>query len=65
MKAFLRAYLRNRGAVVGGLALGLFQQAANFTFGGIFAAVAVFALFITVLLIAPQGLFGTASARRV
>ena len=27
----------NRGAVVGGLALGLFQQAANFLVGGIFA----------------------------
>ena len=28
----------NRGAVVGGLALGLFQQAANFTVGGVFAS---------------------------
>ena len=55
----------NRGAVIGGLALGLFQQAANFTFGGIFASVAVFVLFIAVLLAAPQGLFGTAVARRV
>ena len=32
----------NRGAVIGGLALGLFQQAANFLVGGIFASVAVF-----------------------
>ena len=55
----------NRGAVIGGLALGLFQQAANFTFGGIFASVAVFVLFIIVLLAAPQGLFGTSTARRV
>ena len=30
----------NRGAVIGGLALGLFQQAANFTVGGVFASVA-------------------------
>ena len=49
----------NRGAIVGGLALGLFQQAANFLVGGIFSSVAVFTLFIVVLLAAPQGLFGT------
>ena len=55
----------NRGAIVGGLALGLFQQAANFLVGGIFSSVAVFALFIVVLLAAPQGLFGTSTARRV
>lgn len=55
----------NRGAVIGGLALGLFQQAANFLVGGIFAAVAVFAVFIIVLLIRPEGLAGAATARRV
>ena len=55
----------NRGAVIGGIALGLFQQAANFMVGGIFASVAVFALFIIVLLLAPQGLFGSTTARRV
>lgn len=55
----------NRGAVFGGLALGLFQQAANFAIGGIFSAVAVFALFIVVLLLAPQGLLGSFRARRV
>jgi branched-chain amino acid transport system permease protein len=55
----------NRGTVVGGLALGLFQQAANFTFGGVFASVAVFVVFIVVLLAAPQGLFGSPSVRRV
>jgi branched-chain amino acid transport system permease protein len=55
----------NRGTVVGGLALGLYQQAANFTLGGIFASVAVFVLFIAVLLAAPRGLFGAATARRV
>ena len=55
----------NRGAIIGGLALGLFQQAANFTVGGVFASVAVFAVFIIVLLAAPQGLFGSATARRV
>ena len=55
----------NRGALIGGLALGLFQQAANFIVGGIFSSVAVFVLFIVVLLAAPQGLFGRAGARRV
>ena len=55
----------NRGAVFAGLALGLFQQAANFLVGGIFSSVAVFTVFIVVLLAAPQGLFGTSAARRV
>src|SRR3954471_2736655 len=55
----------NRGALIGGLALGLFQQAANFLVGGIFAAVAVFAVFIIVLLLRPEGLAGAATARRV
>ncbi len=51
----------NRGAIIGGLALGLFQQAANFLVGGIFSSVAVFTLFIVVLLAAPQGLFGAST----
>ena len=55
----------NRGAVIGGLALGLFQQAAYFLGGGIFASVAVFAAFIAVLLARPEGLAGAASSRRV
>jgi branched-chain amino acid transport system permease protein len=55
----------NRGAIAGGMALGIFQQAANFLVGGIFASVAVFVVFIVVLLAVPQGLFGTSTARRV
>ncbi|WP_149541391.1 branched-chain amino acid ABC transporter permease [Siccirubricoccus phaeus] len=55
----------NRGAVIGGFLLGLFQQAANFMVGGIFSSVAVFTLFIIVLLAAPQGMFGAQAARRV
>ena len=55
----------NRGAVVAGLLLGLFQQAANFLVGGIFASVAVFAVFIVVLLAVPEGLAGAAVQRRV
>jgi len=55
----------NRGAVVAGLLLGLFQQAANFLVGGIFASVAVFAVFILVLLLRPEGLAGALVQRRV
>ena len=55
----------NRGAVVAGLLLGLFQQAANFLVGGIFASVAVFTVFIIVLLARPEGLAGASVQRRV
>jgi branched-chain amino acid transport system permease protein len=55
----------NRGAVIAGLLLGLFQQAANFLVGGIFASVAVFTVFIVVLLAWPEGLAGRALQRRV
>jgi branched-chain amino acid transport system permease protein len=55
----------NRGAVIGGFALGLFQQAANYVVGGVFASVAVFAVFILVLLVRPQGLTRATVARRV
>lgn len=55
----------NKGAVIGGLGLGVFQQAANFLMGGVVASVAVFAVFIVVLLVATRGLFGAPSARRV
>ena len=55
----------NRGAVVAGLLLGLFQQAANFLVGGIFASVAVFTVFIIVLLARPEGLAGATLQRRV
>jgi branched-chain amino acid transport system permease protein len=55
----------NRGAIVAGLLLGLFQQAANFLVGGVLVSVAVFAAFIVALMAAPQGLFGTPPTRRV
>jgi branched-chain amino acid transport system permease protein len=55
----------NRGAVAGGFALGLLQQASNFLFGGVFAAVVVFLVFIVALLAAPRGLFGSPPERRV
>jgi len=55
----------NRGAVIAGLVLGLFQQAENFLVGGVFSSVAVFAAFILVLLARPEGLAGVALGRRV
>jgi branched-chain amino acid transport system permease protein len=55
----------NRGAIIGGLLLGVFQQAANFLVGGLFVSVATFVVFILFLLLRPQGLFGTGTARRV
>jgi branched-chain amino acid transport system permease protein len=55
----------NRGAVAAGLLLGLFQQAANFLVGGIFASVAVFTAFIIVLLARPEGLAGPTIQRPV
>jgi branched-chain amino acid transport system permease protein len=55
----------NRGAVVAGIILGLFQQSANFLVGGIFASVAVFTAFIFVLLAFPGGLAGASAQRRV
>ncbi len=55
----------NRGAVAGGLAVGVFQQVANYAVGGVFASVAVFLVFIVVLLAAPSGLGGARAARRV
>ena len=55
----------NRGAVAAGILLGLFQQSANFLVGGIFASVAVFTVFIFVLLVRPAGLASSAQQRRV
>jgi branched-chain amino acid transport system permease protein len=55
----------NRGAIVAGLVLGLFQQTANFLVGGVFASVAVFTAFIFVLLAFPDGLAGASARRRV
>jgi branched-chain amino acid transport system permease protein len=48
----------NRGALIGGLALGIFQQAATFLVGGLFASIAVFFAFTLLLLARPEGLFG-------
>jgi len=55
----------NRGALVGGLALGIFQQAATFLVGGVFASVAVFLAFTFLLLARPEGLFGNSRKTRL
>jgi branched-chain amino acid transport system permease protein len=55
----------NRGALVGGIALGIIQQAANYLFGGNMVPVVAFTVFIAVLLAMPRGLFGAAEHRRV
>jgi branched-chain amino acid transport system permease protein len=55
----------NRGALVGGLTVGILQQIANYVVGGVFVGVVTFALFIVVLVLVPQGLFGSTVARRV
>lgn len=55
----------NRGALVGGLIVGILQQIANYAVGGVFVGVVTFALFIVVLVLMPQGLFGSTVARRV
>lgn len=55
----------NRGALIGGLALGVLQQAANYAVGGLFVGIVTFAVFIAFLLIIPQGLFGSFATRRV
>lgn len=55
----------NRGALVGGFALGILQQVASYLVGGVFVGVVTFVVFITILVLVPQGLFGSAVARRV
>lgn len=55
----------NKGAVIGGAALGIIQQAANYLLGGNFVSIASFAVFIVVLMLVPGGLFGEKGARRV
>lgn len=55
----------NRGALVGGVALGIIQQVANDLFGGNMVSVVAFIVFIAVLIAMPRGLFGSAEPRRV
>ena len=55
----------SRGALIGGFFLGILQQTANYFVGGVFVGVVTFVVFITLLLLVPRGLFGSAVARRV
>lgn len=55
----------NRGAIVGGLTLGVIEQLANYMLGGSYKETAVLVVFVAALLIVPSGLFGHAEARRV
>lgn len=55
----------SRGALIGGFFLGILQQTANYFVGGVFVGVVTFVVFITLLLLVPGGLFGSAVARRV
>jgi len=55
----------NRGALIGGFFLGILQQTANYFVGGVFVGVVTFVVFITLLVLVPGGLYGTAIARRV
>ena len=55
----------NRGALIGGFFLGVLQQTANYFVGGVFVGVVTFVVFITLLLLVPGGIYGTAVARRV
>ena len=58
-------YLYGQRYLVGGLTVGILQQIANYLVGGVFVGVVTFALFIIVLVLMPQGLFGSTVARRV
>lgn len=47
-----------RGAIVGGLLIGLVEAATGFFLGPIFGQVFIYIIFLTVLILRPSGLFG-------
>lgn len=53
------------GALIGGLALGLGEIATARWIGTDYRSIVVFVIFIAVLLLRPQGLFGTKEGRKV
>lgn len=55
----------HRGAVIGGIALGVVEQIANYEFGGSYKGTAVLVLLVVALLVLPNGIFGHPEARRV
>jgi branched-chain amino acid transport system permease protein len=69
LKAFVAAVIGGfnslPGAVLGGLALGLIETFSAAFAGSTMKDVSAFAVLILMLLVRPNGLFGTAGARRV
>ena len=69
MKGFVAAVLGGFnslvGCVIAAFMLGVIETFGGAFFGGLFKDVTAFALLILVLLIRPNGLFGSAEARRV
>ena len=55
----------NLGALVGGAALGLFSAFATYFFGGEYQQTIAVGLLMLVLLVRPQGLFGSRPIRPV
>jgi branched-chain amino acid transport system permease protein len=69
MKGFVAAVLGGFnslvGCVIAAFMLGVIETFGGAFFGGLFKDVTAFALLILVLLVRPNGLFGSAEARRV
>lgn len=55
----------NRGAVIGGVLLGVIEQVSSYTLGGSYKGTAVLVVLVAALLVIPNGIFGRAEARRV
>lgn len=55
----------NVAVLVGGLVIGLIEATTRFVFGGVWGNIAVFLIYIAVLLLRPQGLLGTKELRKV
>jgi len=54
-----------RGALLGGLLLGMVEQLASFYVGGETRELAAFTALLLVLVVRPYGLFGTPEIKRV
>jgi branched-chain amino acid transport system permease protein len=55
----------NLGAVIGGLALGMMSSFAAYLFGGEYQQTVAIGILILVLVIKPEGLFGSKQVRPV
>jgi len=69
IKGFIALYCggvgSQAGAVIGGLGIGVIEALANLLIGPNYGDFAVFAVFLAILLIRPQGLIGTRMLRSV